>query len=402
MKTILLFFIGVFTFVNIQAQDFFYYLPAQQSSKYQDNWQYYFAKYQANYEGMMNLVFYSGKDIDKNLKSKEDVIYHFKKGVKQETPSSKSIFKYDNGLLMSHAYYKKGKLKKQLSFEYNEDGYYTRFLRGLVNSPKHEEQLLYNDSNRVIQYSSFNKKHKLKRKYVIKYNDNQQIIRQDIYDGAHINPKTTWVYKYNEEGKRIQTEHYKKGKLKSKWVYSCDDEGTKVKENKVDTKTSCSIVEHNNDGSYVKIYRTTDSKGKIIKNRWTYNKDSLLIAYELINPKGVIVRKYTNEYDEKGNIVVYTYYKKGGEKISHRSKFKYNDDKKILEKLIYNGKGKLKSKKQFEYDKQGNTTSYAYYNSKGEQQWKYEYTYNEKGELVSDLTYKKGKLYAQHNVVFAY
>jgi len=402
MKTIFLFIIGVFAFANIQAQDHFYYLPAQQSSNYQDNWQYYYARYHTYYPGVNGLAIYSDKNIDKNLKSREDIVYHFKKGVQQEKAFSKSIFKYADGLLISHNYFKKGKLKNQLSFEYNEDGYYTRFYRGSVNNPKYEEQLIYNDSNLVVQYSTFNKKHKLHRKDVIKYNANKQIIRKDIYDGVHLKPKFTWIYKYNEEGKRVQTENYKNGKLKYKWVYSCDDEGTKVKNKKVDVKTVCSIVEHNNDGSYVKIYRTTDSKGKIIKSRWIYNKDSVIIAYERINHKGVITTKYTNEYDEKGNRVAYTYYKRGGEKVWHRTEFKFNDAKKVTETSIYNGKGKLKIKRQFEYDEQGNTTSYAYFNSKGIQQKKYEYTYNKKGELITELAYKKDKAYLQHDIVFRY
>ncbi|RLD65398.1 MAG: hypothetical protein DRI84_06900 [Bacteroidetes bacterium] len=390
----------MFLFISLQAQ--FIYTIDYSSSKFQDNWQHYYAKYHSYYQGIRALAVYSEKEINKNLKSKEDIVYHFKNGVKQEQAYSKSNSKYVDGLLTNHKYFKKGKLKREFSFEYNEYGYYTRYYRGSVNNTKYEEQLVFNDSNRVIQYSSFNKKHKLHRKYVIKYNDNQQIIRKDIYDGIHLEPKFIWLYQYNEEGKRIQTEHYKKGKLKTKWVYSCDEEGSKVKDKKVDVKTSCSLVEHNNDGSYVKIYRTTDSKGKILKSRWTYNKDSVLTAYERINNKGVITSKYTNEYDKKGNRIVYSYYKRGGEKVRHRNEFKYNDTKKVVEKIVYNGKEKLKSKNQYKYDTQGNMIEYSIFNSKGIIEWKDEYTYNDKGELISELTYKKGKAYSQHNVVFTY
>ncbi len=400
MKTVLIFVLGVFTIASTQAQVSF--ASAQQSSNYQDHWQEFFSMYHANYQGMVSLAFYSSKDIDKDLKSKEDVYYHFKKGVKQEQASSRSIFKYEDGLLTNYTFFKKGKLKNQFSFEYNEDGYYTKYYVGPLNKPTYEEQLIYNDSNRVVQYSTFNKKRKLHRKDIIKYNDNQQIIQKDMYDGIHSEPKFTWLYKYNEEGKRIQTAYYKKGKLKSKWVYSCDEEGKKVDNKKVNTSISCSLVEHNNDGSYVKIYRTTNPKGKIVKSRWTYSKDSLLISYERINHKGIITTKYTQEYDKEGNRIAYTYYKKGGKKAWHRTEFKYNDDKNIIETISYNGKGEMRSKKQYKYDANGNTIEFTTFDSKGKMEWKYETTYDNKGEVIAELAYKKGKPVTQHNVEFIY
>ena len=160
------------------------------------------------------------------------------------------------------------------------------------------------------------------------------------------------------------------------------------------------MVEHNNDGSYVKIYRTTNSKGKIVKSRWTYSKDSVLISYERINHKGIITTKYTQEYDKEGNRIAYTYYKKGGEKVWHRTEFKFNNDKKIIETVSYNRKGKMRSKKQYKYDANGNTTEYTTFNSKGELEWKYETTYDDKGEVIAELASKKGKPVTQHMVEF--
>lgn len=400
MKTILTLIISVFAIASTQAQ--IRIASAQQSAVYQEHWQYFYSMYNSNFRGVTSLAFYSEKEIDKNLKSKEDIYYHFKKGVKQEQPYAKSSFKYVDGLLTNYKYLKKGKLKTHFSFEYNEDGYYTRYYVGPKNSPKYDEQLIFNDSNRVVQSSAFNKKHKRQRKTIIKYSDNQLIVRKDIYDGTHLEPKFTWLYKYNEEGRRVQTEYYKKDKLKSKWVYSCDEEGKKVEDQKVNTHISCSLVENNNDGSYVKIYRTTDSKGKVQKSRWLYNKDSVLISYERINHRGVITNKYTNGYDEKGNRNVYTYYKKGGTKIRFRNEYKYNDERKIIENIVYNGKGKMRSKKQYKYDANGNTIEFSSFNSKGIIEWKYESTYDDKGELIAEMTYKKGKPYSQHYIEFTY
>jgi YD repeat-containing protein len=398
MKTILLFIFGVFVFTNSQAQ--ISYSSAQQSATYQDNWQYYFNIYHSYYRGVSKLAIYSDKNTEKDLKSKVKLLYHFKKGIKKEQAYSKSTYAYTDGLLTSYKYFKKDKLKNQFSLEYNEDGYFTRYYTGSVNSPRYDEHLVFNDSNLVVLYSRYNKKRKLKRKKIIEYDDNQNMVRKDIYDGKHLDPKYSWQYKYDEKGNTVQTEYYKKGILKTKWVYTCDDEGTKVDNKKVSVSTSCSLVEHNNDGSYVKIYRYTNSKGKIRKNRWTYSKDSVLTMSERFNNKGVITSKYTYEYDKEGNRNVYTYYKKGGEKVKHQTKYKYNGDKKITEMAVYNGKGNLRSKKQYKYDADGNTIAYTNINSKGEISWKYEYTYDKNGGLISELTYKKDKPFAQYNIEF--
>jgi len=399
MKTILLFIMGIFAIASSQAQILNFNNSTLESSLYQDNWQYYYHKYEAYYQGMMSLALYSEKDVSKELKSKEELIFHFKKGIKQEQPYTKSILNYTDGLLTNYKFFKKGKLKDQFSFEYNEDGYYTKYYVGPMNNPRHEEQLLFNDSNRVTQYSYF-KKRKLIRKKVMEYNDMQKVVRKDIYNGKQLEPQFTWLYKYNEEGKMIQNEYYKKGELKTKWVFTCDDEGTKVKAKEVKPATTCSIVEHNNDGSYVKVYRYTNPKGKVQKSRWTYTKDSILVSYERINHKNIITTKSTYEYDNKGNKIAYTYYKKGGEKILRRNTDKYNSDGKRTEHTVYNGKGKMISKKQYTFDDNGNVIAYREYGSKNRIKSKSEYSYNDQGKLISRLIYKNDKPYRLQKIVY--
>jgi len=393
--------IGVaFLFSSIQAQHSMN--LNYSSSTYQDNWQFYYQKYHAYYHGMSMLAFYSDPKTDSNLVSKEVDYYKFKKGVIQKEPNTKSVFQFSHGLLTDYRFLKKGKIKNQHSFEYNEAGFFTRYYIGPQNAPIFDEVLVYNDSNRVIQYSRYNKKRKLKRKDAMKYNLNQQLIQKDIYDGIHPEPKFMWIYKYNDEGKRVQTEHYKKGELKSKWIFTCDDEGKKVENKNIKLKTTCSLVEHNNDGSYVKIYRNTDSKGKTKISRWTYSKDSLLIVYETRNHKGKITMKYTNEYDDKGNRIVYTYYKKGGEKVNNVSKYKYDSDKRVVEIASFYSKGNLLNRKTFKYDDKGRNIESGIYNKKNKIIWNYIYEYNVKGELIAETTYKKGNPVFKRDYLFHY
>jgi hypothetical protein len=401
MKKLLILVGVVFMFTSLHAQKFNW-KDYNSSSKFQDSWQYYYSKYHAYYRGMSMLAFYSNPKTDSNLISKETVYYKYKKGKKQQQANTRSISKFSEGLLTNYQYIKKGKIKTQFSFEYNEAGFYTKYCRGPQSAPTGEEIMVYNDSNRIVDYSSFNKKRKLKRKEAIKYNMNQKLIQKDIYDGIHPDPKFTWIYKYNEEGRRVQTEYYKKSKLKSKWVFTCDDEGKKVEHKDVKLTTTCSLVEHNNDGSYVKIYRNTDSKGKIRISRWSYSKDSVLIAYETRNHKGKITRKYTYEYDNQGNKIVYTYYKKGGKKISNVNKYKYDSDRHVVEIASYNSKGKMRKRKTFKYDSKGRNIENGIFNSKNIIVWKYVYTYNDKGEVISQITYKKDVPTYERDFIFQY
>jgi len=373
-----------------------------QSARFQDNWQKVYSKYNGIYYGMYSLMYYGGHSIDKNVKSKEILNYSFKKGVKSVSPKSREITSFSEGLITNNKYYHKGKLKRQFGFEYNKDGYFTLYYLGDPNHPKKESQLTYNDSNRVVQYLLFNKKHQIKKKETMKYNDRQQLTQKSIYYKGKMEPKYIWNYKYDEEGRRIETTYYKNGKLKSRWKFTCDDEGKKVDPKNVKQTTTCSLVEHNNDGSYVKIYRYTDSKGRQKKYRWTYNKDSLLVMYERVNHKGKIIGKYVNEYDSLKNRISYTYYKKGGEKIYRIRRYVYNDQKEVVQSSIYDGNGKMKSKKTYAYDSDGRNTQYVEYNSKNQIKWKADYVYNDKGEMISQLYYKKDMPYNQQEVVFHY
>jgi len=397
----LLFLIGVaFMFTSMQAQRIYW--SDFKSSNYQDSWQYYYGKYYAYYAGVSQLAFNANQNVPKNLKSKEKLIYHFKKGVKKEQPSSKSISTFTDGNITNYKFFKKGKLKNQFSFEYNEDGFYTKYYTGLVTYPKYEEQLVYNDSNRVVLYTTYNKKRRLKRKEVIEYDDKQHIIRKDIYDGKHLSPKYSWVYKYDENGKKVETEHYKKGKLQSKWVFTCDDEGKKVDKKDVKLTTTCSLVEHNNDGSYVKIYRNTDSKGRVRISRWSYSKDSLLIAYESRDHKDKVMMKYTNEYDNQRNRIVYTFYKKNGTKVNNKSTFKYDSEHRIVEITSYYSKDKMYKRTTYKYDNMGRKIETCIYKSKNKLYWKYVYTYNDNGEVISQITYKKDVPTYERNYIFQY
>jgi len=370
--------------------------------RFQDNWQHYYSQYHAFYRGMFMLAYTVDYRTDSNLVSEEVQYYKYKKGVKPENPRTKAAYTFSNGRLINYRFIKKEKVRSNISYEYNEDGYYTRYYVGTPTKPKFEEVLVYNDSNRVTAFFRYNKKRKLKRKETMKYNENQKVIQKDIYDGKHAEPKFTWKYHYNEEGQKSQTEYFKKGKLKSKWVFTCDDEGEKVENKNIRITTTCSLVEHNNDGSYVKIYRNTGSKGKVVTSRWTYSKDSLLIAYEKRNHKDKVISKHINEYDAAGNRITYTYFKKGGEKISHSFKFQYNTNKKIVAKTRFNSKGIMKSKTTLKYNNDGRIIERSVYNSKNEVSWKYAFTYNEKGILIAEKTYKKNTPINERNFLFQY
>jgi len=338
---------------------------------------------------MTYLANYSNPKLDKKLKSKEIQYFQYKKGVKKLKPKSRSVYTYSNGLLVDYKFIKKGKVNLHFAFEYNTKDYYTKFYKGDLDEPKYMETLEYNDSNRVVKYTKYGNNNKLKQSTLNTYNADQQLVRKEVYDKLSTEPRYVWVYKYNEKGGRVETEYFVKGKLKSKWVFTCDDEGDKLKRKEEKLNTTCSIVEHNNDGSYIRIYRNTDEKGREQTSRWTYNKDSMIIAYERRNHKDVITSKYTQEYDSNGKRSLYTSYKRGVDKIRYSTKFKYNANDEVIERTDFNSKGEMKSRLTFVFDESGNIMEYTRYDSKNKERLKYIYSYNKKGELIAKLTTKK-------------
>ncbi len=371
------------------------------SSSYRSNWNYYNAKYHFFSEGIVNLALLGQQDVDPALKIKTLKSYKYKKGVKYEYTKHTTTTQFDNGELTNYKRWAKGKLAEEYIYEYNSDGYYTQFIHVKNNKTLENEVLTYNDSNKVSLFI-YTKKEKPKEKRVYAYNDNFINTRRDIYYKDHLNPDRSWTSEYSKDGKIIKREYYKKGILKSQWLYTCDEEGEKVDLKKTETKLVCSITQNNNDGSYVRIFRTTDGKGKVSKNRWTYNKDSLLIMYEKTNNKDVIKNKSIYTYDSNKNKTKFEYYKKGGDKIRFTYEYKYDDYKNIIDEKKFYRKGKLKHHTTKQFDSNNQITQHIVYKANGKINRKYTYAYDAKGNITQMILYYGESPYSEQEYEYTY
>ena len=370
------------------------------TSNYQDNWQYYYGMYSSYSYGVSGLINYGHGNKTNDIKSETRTSYKYKKGKKSDTPFTETKYNYTNGKLSNYSYSKNGKEKYEYQYTYNNDGYYTNYKQYKKGEFFREENIIYNDSNKIVKYKSSKKGEPISN-YVCEYQDGTRILKKDNYKKEDTEPNYSWIYTYYEDGKIKSTEHYTKGKLKSLYLYTCNDEGKKVKDT-IKTSKVCSIKEYNDDGSYVVVHRTTNSKGKIRKTRYTYNKEKKLIAYESITPKGVIKYKYTNTYNENGKRIEYLYYRNGGEKVKYRETFKYNSDNKVVEKVYYKGHDKMYSKNVTLWSKNDKVAETKSYNRKNELVKKIQYKYDERNNMIQRIVYKKESISKEYNYVYDY
>ena len=391
----------IFTFA-VQAQSLSYFYNLDGETPFENNWNFYFKKYGFTTNGVWTLIYISNPEQDKGLAARDINTYSFKKGKRNTVADKESRMLIKNGYLTNYKFYKSGKLRYEYLFTYNPEGFYTSFRHLVKGKPHLREIVFYNDSNKVLRYESYNKKDKLKRLRIYEYQGLTKMAKITTYTKDTLVPFTEYRYIYYPDGKIKRTEFYKKGKLKSAWNHTCDESGIKedMKDDKVKESNVCVLTEHKNDGSYVKIYRTTDEKGRVSEQRSYYNKDNLLIGSERVDHKGEIVFKSETVYNDKKQKVKYTRYKKGGKEIKWTWVYKYNEQglkiewtrsngkgelvyrdvkkydaqKRLLEEATYK-KGKLKSKTTYRYDSAGRMTKKTIYNKSDEPKKEFEYSY---------------------------
>ena len=391
MKKLLLIIIAVSLYLTAFSQ-------SSSTSSYQDRWQYYFNQYNSFTVGVANLSVHGYYKNNKDIKSLKKTVYKYKNGKPKEVPFSSIESSFDNGHLLNYKYSKKGETIQEYQYKYNTDGYYTNYKAFKKGKLVDEETREYNDSNKVVSYTYY-KNNKQKNSYVIAYMDYVKIVKKDNYKKENTEPYHTWIYDYYDDGKKKMSEYYKKGKLKRRYLYTCNDEGKEVKDT-VKTSKVCYLTEYNDDGTYIKVYRNTNSKGKIRKQRYTYSKDDKLLSYENINAKGETSYSYDYEYDKNGNKIRYNYYKKS--KLYLKEEFKYNANNKLIEETRYNGKGELWHKTINKRDAEDRIVETADYNHKNKLIGKTQYQYDEKGNQTKKIVYKKEEIKKEYNYIYDY
>ena len=341
-------------------------------------------------------------NIKHNIKAKDITVYKIKKKGAYLVENTRRINSFNKqGNLESNKYYKRGKEKTNVEYEYNSDGYFTYFKLLKKGEQVTKEDLKYNNYNDVLEYRRYNRKG-IQSKWIAKYKDtllveqfSHRMSRKDT-----INIYKKWEYEYYPSNEKKETKYYKEGELKHTWSYTCDEEGKEIKA-KGETKI-CEVKQFNNDGTYVIINRFTGKKGKITKTRLTYDVKDRLIMREDINAKNKIISKQSYKYNEQDKQTAWYYYGRGkkSDVIRWGREYVYNENSKISESIQIGKGGKAYSKYINTYNADNQKISNIYFDIKNNKQvYSYKYKYNESGLRVENLKYNKNNILIRKEII---
>jgi hypothetical protein len=172
-------------------------------------------------------------------------------------------------------------------------------------------------------------------------------------------------YRYNETGKMIEHnainfQGNSNGELITKDTFEYDSNGNLIGKNQYNPPT----------GSKFSSTYLNDDKGNNVEE---HNENS---------NENVVVIKYSNKYDSKGNLIEVTGLKNGD--INSRTiTYKYNSVGKVVE-IINNSQAEITS---FNYDSKGNITEEYCIIGGSIVKYKYTYKYDNEGHEVEKLVY---------------
>ena len=265
---------------------------------------------------------------------------------------------YDSAGRLTREDFYDGREKREVRYEYEDDGF------GKQRGEKQYEfkyEAIYDDAeNRYWECVGGG------LKSVIKYDGNGNLMDEIIY-GDDENVISRWIYKYDEEGRRTESDCwcYRDGRVWRRERY--DSEEYLVDE-----------IRYDSDG------------GRIRRDRYEYNRFGIMtrsISYDDDTREEV-------EYDSVGNVLIETHYTYGGKKVrSIEYKYTYVEEYDAKGKLIrkngYDEKGKLVY--VCEYDEAGHVAKETGYDKKRVVLHKYEY--DSFGNLMLEVHHNRDKSY---------
>lgn len=168
------------------------------------------------------------------------------------------------------------------------------------------------------------------------------------------------------------------GKVKSIKAISYDAV-EKFGELQKDKLTGTVITEFNSQGYLIKE-TAYDEKNKIsYVTKYSYDQNNNLI--EKSTPQiGILL---VNKYDAE-NRLIQTDELKNDKSLKFRTKNKLSVDRKIIEANTYNAKGILDTKRTFNYDNNGNKIDISWYKKNGQLSYKVLKDYDEQGNLTKE------------------
>ncbi len=177
------------------------------------------------------------------------------------------------------------------------------------------------------------------------YNDSGKLIMTQSFRKGKLNYR--YEYEFYANGSKKETRYYNsKNILKYRYTYECDPKG-ELEDKEVKNRNYCVKKDYKNDGSFMEISEYKNEKGKVTKYIRYYSADSLLMLAENFNFKG---------------------------EMNYKTAYQYNSNKQVTKQENSNKKGVFYSN-NFEYNQQGLFTKGSRINKKGKATYEWTFDY---------------------------
>ena len=247
-----------------------------------------------------------------------------------------TLLKYNEaGAIEESRLFKKGKLKKIITYQRREDG--KPLAQQKVNAKGVillKDEWIYGDEDCLLEYRWYKR------------------------GGDKVSYK--WVHEYRSGCDKSKSTFYNgRGKVKGVWTYNCKEEG-QIQELKKNTTQVCRWEETSKD-TLVQVYQSVDDKGRAIRYVKKYTRsDTLILESKMYDHKDRLI--YKIQYDKSMDRITYSAgFRKGKERRRMSAVY---DQEKISSRSHYR-KGKLIRKSTYVYNDDNSLAEFKKYDKKG-------------------------------------
>ncbi len=223
------------------------------------------------------------------------------------------LYRYDNdGRNVEYTVLKRsGKIKRQMTYDYDKAGNNTETHWFFDNDPPARRVRIYDDKNHLIE--------------------------QTYYYDHYKKQGSRYTYSYYDDGSRKQSiEYNRKGKILHTWNYDCSPVGQLAGSKFKDTSKICVRYETDKNGNRIKVTEEFVKRGNVVRRVNKYDLKDRLLDVSDYNKKGMVVYRYSYNYNNDGRIIEALFYKTGsGDKVKTRYTYDYDPKGKLLQQLVY-------------------------------------------------------------------
>ena len=224
--------------------------------------------------------------------------------------------------------------------------------------------MVFNEQGNILEENNYKRDSILTSKKLYKYNEFGNLIEGKIYKPASILTEQQ-VFVYNSDRKLISktvTTYDEKGKLKGTSIDFFNDQGNRIASSDYNADSILTrkfSAEYDHRGNL--IHRSSQNKeGKVVfENSFVYDNNGK-VAKEIISWEDQVSTKYTYEYNEQGYLARKSTF--SGHGFNMVSSYSYDEDGNLIERYITGGSNP--------------------------QRWTY--NYDDQGQAIEEIEYKCG------------